>query len=444
MTETLQENKMETANSKVVVVSAYGRGHGLAVRLKRLGIPTVLLDVSETLGSWVLEEAEGPFGIFQNENLEKSQMERLLEEDLPVPSANGFVLWLRDGPVELKGPLTKSRLRALGVEEENLAFAPNSSSSGVSGKEARALKKGEFSEHWLNMVSASFTSNIYQANELSLKTNKPNPWFSEFLLRYPSRPGHQKSMEWCARQGVEVFERTRVLDASRAEGRQIRVLEIQNLSSEKTQILNFDQLVWNLTSEETFMMSEKVGKILYPHGVLEPEWIWTRYRISVSEGLLRANIPSHCLMIRQVDEPWTHSNFMVVEKTASQEIFDVWVRLPNTQRFNKSYLEMRGEEILTTLKEKFLNLKIEIRSYPLGYELTYAQVGPAKQCIYSASQKANFRTGSFQNVCFDSIEQRSALGWNALFESEREVLNKLQIWWDKLQLKLKKQQGVNA
>jgi hypothetical protein len=434
MTEVSSNLKPSLLNARVVVVSAYGRGHSLAVNLKRLGLNVELLDISENLGNWVLEEAEGPFGIFQNEDMDQSQYERLIEEDPPQTAQNGFALWLRSGPVELKGPLTKSRLKSLGVESSTQDILLG----GAGGLEAsqkvnsKLSRKKEFSDQWLLQVAANFSSSVFTSNDESLDHNRPSSLMSSLLLRYPSRPGHQKSLNWCARQGVDVKDRVQILDLSKKESAGIGALEIRQGQSEKSQIVNLDQLIWCLSSEETKLMSEKICSLLFPYGVLEPDWVWTRYRVAISEGFVRNNLPAHCLLIERLDEPWAHSNFAILMKTGSPDLFDIWVRLPNTQRFNKSYLEMRGEEILYLLQKRLVHLRVEMRTYPLGYDFTYAQVGPAKQGLFDPAKKAQFKTSRFRNVWFESVENRSSLGWNAQFESERKTFSELKSWWDKL------------
>ena len=413
---------------RVVIVSAYGRGHSLASRLNSLHIPVELLDVSENLGNWVLEESEGPFGIFQDESLDQQQYERLVQEDPPQEINNGFILWLSSGPLEFKGPLTKSRLSALGLHDAELDLTK---------------KSKDFSSNWLKLMMANLNSNVMCSNYQSAKYNSPSDWNSPFWLRFPSRPGHQKSLDWCARQGVVVREKALVTDVSKKDRKNLSALEVRLGKSEKSQIMPFAQLVWCLTSQETQMMSDSLARGLYPRGGLEAEWSWSRYRIQIHEGPVRNQLPAHALWVQHIDEPWAHANYILMQRTSSPDLFDFWMRLPNSQRFNKAYLEMRGEDLLRELQKRLINLKVELRSYPLGHEFTYAQLGPARQPLYSPESLARFRAGDFQNVWFDSVEQRTALGWNAQFESERKILKSIQNWYEKLLLKENKSNSTS-
>ena len=58
-------------NSSVVLVSAFGRGHWLAANLVAEGIPVDLIDVTERMGVWPVEDTEGPFGFFKNEKVQE-------------------------------------------------------------------------------------------------------------------------------------------------------------------------------------------------------------------------------------------------------------------------------------------------------------------------------------------------------------------------------------
>ncbi|MEN0057436.1 MAG: hypothetical protein AAGB31_01270, partial [Bdellovibrio sp.] len=99
--------------SPVILISAFGRGHWLAAALAQEGIKTTLVDVSSKLGVWPAEDIEGPFGFFRNERISESQLERLYADDPYDEVPNGFSLWLKKGPLEMKGPLTKYKIDGL-------------------------------------------------------------------------------------------------------------------------------------------------------------------------------------------------------------------------------------------------------------------------------------------------------------------------------------------
>ena len=102
----------------VAVVSAFGRGHWLAAELADAGRSVALIDVSAKMGRWAPEDWEGPFGFFRTEKLKASQVERLIEDDYHDTVDEGFVVWLKDGPIDIKGPLSSFWLQKKGIQGE--------------------------------------------------------------------------------------------------------------------------------------------------------------------------------------------------------------------------------------------------------------------------------------------------------------------------------------
>src|ERR1043166_3049127 len=83
-----------TIQTKVAIISIFGRGHWLATELAKAQVPVLLVDISDKMGNWEPEDAEGPFGYFE---IEKSFRERLLADELSHQPASGLTLWLEEG-----------------------------------------------------------------------------------------------------------------------------------------------------------------------------------------------------------------------------------------------------------------------------------------------------------------------------------------------------------
>jgi hypothetical protein len=423
---------------EVLVVSAFGRGHWLAVHLKRNGIESAIIDVTEKMGTWIPEDAEGPFGFFQSDKMLESQYERLIEEEAPIEMTNGFTIWLNDGPVELKGPVGKRRLEKLDVQDETVQYLLG---QGKGLQKAR-LSRLPFSQKWLVCLAHGFTANEYHPSAEYFETEEFAALFAKYFVRLPSRVGHSRSLDWCERQGVEVVRKSDIIDISLKSRREVRGVEYRHNAAERTEIFECEQMVWCLTSEETGMLGIKPQQNLFPHGILEPSWVWTRYRLKVPEAQLRELLPMHVLVIDDIGRPWTHDNFVVLQKTGSADLFDAWCKLPNVQRFNKEYLASRGQGITNLLRERLVGMDVEVVNQPVGYDLTYNQAGPARHPIYDPTEKLLWRPGQFSNVHFDSAEQWRSLGWNGIFQKQNEVMNNLQLWWNKKIAKLKKEAGA--
>ena len=71
---------------------------------------------------------------------------------------------------------------------------------------------------------------------------------------------------------------------------------------------------------------------------IAPTWVWVRYRVGIQSSKLQ-NI-AHCQFYnRRSSLPWTHTNFMAFQQTVSENIYDVWVRIPAQHRFQRNYLK---------------------------------------------------------------------------------------------------------
>lgn len=421
--------------TRVAIVSCYGRGHWLAVALQRAGLVVQLLDVSDSIGSWILEEAEGPFGIFQNDRVESSQWERLIEDDPPLATPAGWTLWLKSGPVEFRGAVTKHRLSQLGIGAELISVLQGRPSAG----DLRKVSMQSFAQNWLGQLAEQLTASDYRPNAQALQMDlaeayRPD-WFGTFHSRQASRAGHLRSLDWCRRQGVKVWPKAQVVDLSLHNRRDLKGLEVKAEDSQVAQVIDFEQLIWCLTSEETQMLNAGVAKTLYPTGALEPEWLWTRFRVRIGAGDLRDNLPQHLVLLEDPDLPWTHENLLLLIHTGSADLFDVWMKLPNGQRFNRGYLTERADELLVLLGKRLVNTPVELANLPIGAEFTAAEVGPPRQPVFNAEQRRKFRPAEFRNLSLDSVEQRPALGWNSQFVTEQQIFRKIIAWWQALQEK---------
>lgn len=410
----------------VTIVSAFGRGHWLAARLIKESIPVVLVDVSDKLGMWPVEDIEGPFGFFKNEKLHQTQLEALYSGDPFEELPNGFTLWLESGPFEFKGPTTKHKFSVSKVHpkiQELFNIGDFEQKAHEVLKDVRGLS---FQETWILNFSQQYSSTTFVPNARALEVGESVPLHAIFEVRRISRQSHQKSLDWLEKQGVRVIQGQDVLDIS-TEGRsQVVGLE---LARESGGLLGFEKIVWCLSGEETYYLNKKIGQKIYAQGYLEPQWCWVRYRMSFAGCLERDRLPLNSAVVRDVYLPWTHNNLLVIQRTYSPDQFDVWLRLPNVQRFNKEYLRAQGFNAIETLTNKMSELKPEILNYPQEYYYTYAQLGPARYPIFAEADRKNRGHLGFKNTSVLGPEIWSNYTWNNYFSAEREVYVNLFVWW---------------
>lgn len=419
-------------SSPVVLVSAFGRGHWLAAALMKEGIKTTLIDVTNKLGVWPSEDIEGPFGFFRTEKISESQMERINADDHFTEAMNGFTIWLKEGPLEFKGPLTRYKLETSGLSPMALAAVLDGSVS----KTAKDLESLSFEEKWLVDLAHQFSSTTYVPSARGSREGKMLPLGASFLARGATRIGLEKSLQWLESQGVEVIRPQEVFDISFGPGKSIEGIEIVG---ERQGLLHTEQMVWMLSSEETYFLSEKVGKYFYPEGALESEWAWVRYRVGLKECFERNSLPLHTLIIEDLNSPWTHENFMVLQRTVVAEQFDVWMRLPTVQRFNKEYLTTRGEQMLKYLKTRLPLAEPQVWSFPQEYYYTYAQLGAPRFVVFNQNQTARQNRPRFKNLFIDGPEIWPQYSWEAYFDSHQVIRGKIQNWWKEKLLKEQKE-----
>ena len=139
--------------SEVCIVSIFGRGHWLAAELGKKGIPVSLLDVSAQMGHWAPEDWEGPFGFFKTESFTETQMERLFEDESTQMLDQGLSIWLKSGPLEMKGPVALHRLAQLGISEKVIQY--------VQGQVIlEQISNLDFKNSWLAHLAHGFSSNV--------------------------------------------------------------------------------------------------------------------------------------------------------------------------------------------------------------------------------------------------------------------------------------------
>ncbi|KHD88889.1 MAG: hypothetical protein OM95_07175 [Bdellovibrio sp. ArHS] len=419
--------------SPVILVSAFGRGHWLAAALAKEGIKTTLVDVSTKLGVWPSEDVEGPFGFFRTERISESQMERLYSDDHFAEVPNGFTIWLKDGPFECKGPLTKFKI-------EKSSLSPHIKDFLLSSKNSKALYKNleafNFDQSWLLHLSHQWAGTTYMPNAQGATRGENLPLFSSFLVRQATRNGLEKSLEWLSAKGVEVIRPQQIVDVSFGGGKSITGFEI---SGEKQGIFRLEQVVWLLTSEETYFLNERLGKYFFPEGSLEPEWCWVRYRVALQPCFERDHLPSHTLVMNDLQSPWTHENMLILQRTTLADQFDVWMRIPTVQRFNKEYLTVRSDRMRDLLLARMSLSDPQILNFPQEYYYTYAQLGASRFPVFGDKQSSRRGKVLYSNLHLSSPEEWPHYSWGTYFDRDEMILNRLTQWWKEKLLKEQKE-----
>lgn len=421
---------MEVKTWDVAIVSAFGRSDWLAAELQSQGLSVFLIDVTSRLGNWPPEDIEGPFGLFMMEDYNQGFLECITHLDKFLTTESGFTVWTSEGPLELKSAVTAFRFLKLGLHEKIWDML---SDPGLASK----YKNESFQKTWLLGLAHQLASTTYHPNKLAANEGEALALLKSFLVRSTTRQGFEKSLSWVQSKGVKVTSKTEILDVALSGRRQLTGFE---LKGEVSGFVRFDNLIWNLTSEETYFMSERIGKKLFPQGIIESNWSWVRFRMNVKDCLEISTIPEHICLIEDIAAPWTHDNFCLLQKTTVKENIDVWVRLPSVQRFNKEYLKEMGQRLTQLLISKMPLSFPEVQTYPQEYYYTYKELGAPRFPVYLSEDKASRKYTFFQNLYRDGFEVWQNFTRDCQYRYQSKLKDDLVKAWREAQLKKKEKE----
>lgn len=404
---------------KILILSIHGRGHWLAVELLRKGFAVQLVDLSQTFDKLSPEDKEGPFGYFMTERLTASQLERLVADEVSEATQAGFVIWLKEGPLELKGPVTNCRLAQLKQDDKAIDYLVKRA-----WQSQQNLTQIPFDKRWIVNLAHGLASSRYLPAPQTHLWGSPLALMAGYSLRFASRLGPEKSLNWLEQSGVEVVAAAQLLDVALI-GRRVQGVELQ---AERSGLYKADWFISCLTTEEFRFISNELSLKILKNDVMEPDWSWVRYRLRLSSCRERQALPLSCLVIDSLDFAWTHENAILLKRTLSEDDFDAWVKIPTVQRFQKQYLENIGEKILSILSTRAERLNPQIKAYPQEYNYTLDELGPTVFPIFSQDKEVPQNQRGFDNLSFDSAEYWSNLTWESQFEHQTEIEKVISEW----------------
>ena len=412
------------SQADAVIVSAFGRGNWLASELASRGWQVTLVDVTESLGSWEPEDAEGPFGLMEASDLQPTQKTRLLEEGAMVTVESGLTLWLKDGPIECRSELTPYHLvnHGIGKVVETYLRKP-----GLADKESdrarQALAKAPFRETWLAHFAHQFVATAYAENHRGLETGESAvPIFAPFSIRQASSAGVQRGLKLCQSSGVKIRQKARVRDL-RLMGRTVDVIEIQD---ERAGVESGRTFIWMLSSAESVRSTREVAKVLFPGGGLVPEWFWARFRVDFKGAADDDQFPAHVVMLEDPFLPWTHANAFVVRKRAEKKTYDAWVKLPARVREDREYFEKTGREVEALLAARLPLFDPKVVGLPLEARAGAEKAWPTPAPVFTPDQLRGLEILRLSNLFYCGPEHWSFLDWTGRYRTQNSILTRLE------------------
>ncbi len=394
----------------VILVSSFGQLDPLSAEFSRVGLKTLHLDVTEKLGSWPLEDREGPFATFSAEKPIASWGEILNYGDLNIDCDDGLVIWTDSGPVSLRGPLSPHQLKSRGWLKETQNYQAHH----------------HFEELVLPWMARSLQNTRFKMWSPENLTGSRVSISSPMSVRYPSRTGLEKRQDWIEAQGVTYWKDVEILDAVRFGLESISGLEVMGPVKG---VVKAHSVVWGLTSLETDHMSFKVREKIYGSDVKRPLWAWVRFRFQINPQADTAHWPQAMVVMKASEIPWTHSELMIVKRTVLEDQFDVWVRIPDSKRFHQSYIHSIQDEIVATLKVKLETLQIQLVHEPQEASYTSKELGPRPFSQYADETKhRNFQS---KNLYFDSPEVWEQFSYQDLIFNQKKIFESVMVEWRK-------------
>lgn len=408
-----------------VIISAYGRGNWLASELSSRGWRVTLIDVTESLGPWEPEDAEGPFGLLETSDLFPSQKTRLLEEEEMAIASSGFSIWLKSGVIECRSELSSHHLDEQGIPKavESYLRCPGLPDRD-SEKMRRALLPLPFQKNWLAHFAHQLSSVVYEENHRALENGVAAPLFAPFSIRQVSANARNKGFRVLQACGVRIRQKAKVSDI-RLLGRAVEVMEVQD---DQSGVERGRTYVWMLSSAESERLSSHVAKVLFAKGSIEPDWFWARYRVNFegTKEWMDDQVPVHTTLIRDQYLPWTHTNVIVLRKRAEKSSYDAWVRLPKRARGDAEYLAKIRQEIESELFARMPLFRPKAVGLPTEARAAGDILGPSPMPVFSPKEKRRLDTLRLSNLFYCGPEHWDFLDWTGQYRAQNKILTKLE------------------
>ena len=461
---------MEVRNSSdLLIVSAYGRGHWLALECARRNWKVTLIDLTSAFGSYAPEDWEGPWGFFDTPELLPSQRSYLIERDQVYPVANGFTCWLSRGPLEMSGPLSQFQMKAAGVSDETMEYLKSIASEPASaaaieaprndrpvwvsnltlkglqppeplkglGRVREKIKASKFADAWLAYYAHSFASIAFAENADAMDVGVPMPLHAPYGVRHVTAASIENGFADLEKAGVRVIRANDLYDVRVQSGTFESVVLASGDQVEKARAFS-----WMLTSTETGKFHHRISSSVYPEGNLKPEWIWTHTRLRLKGVTSAKSLPLAFTILNNVFLPWSHANLLAAKRVRTQDEtvpLDIWTRVPARAVGDKDYFEKIGRDVCDLLKSRIPLAEPQVETLPLEADLAPESRHLLRFPIYSSADVRALDTVSAKNLFLAGPEQWLSYDWNTQMRYQAQVLGaleRLRAHWENTQRRL--------
>jgi hypothetical protein len=403
---------LSVEKQSVAIISAYGRGDLLATELKARGFDVTLVDVSNGLVKRSYPDLEGPFPVARPNPILPAHLEWLMTQSFDEIT-NGFCVWLKNGPIELRGKLsTFYTNKVTAVAEfrqyvEQLAANPSKKNDL-----SRRLEELKFDDRWLIELSHTFACNELRALPECHRSGEPFPFHQTLDIPIFNEANATKVQSELKASGIRLMETEGVSDVQVERG---SIKEIE-LNIGRKEALECRYYVWCLSSEETEAISKKVAEKLFTRGPIHSDWAWRRFQVHSGKSAFDAVVPKYLLMVDDIHFPWVSDN-MTILKRRKPELADLWVRLPSVNSRKPDQLKGFTEKLDAMLKDRFPRWSMRL-------EAPWDE-GPPLYPVFEPETKASFGKVKWSNFVFEGPEVFDRLDWAGRFQKQSETLARL-------------------
>jgi hypothetical protein len=406
----------------VVLVSAFGRLDPLATELAQRGMEVGLLDLTSGFSNLEWRDINGPFPMVTPSPALPSHLDWLVARGSSELD-RGFALWMRQGPLELRGslgPFYSEKNVEVGLLKEYLAKRLQSSSPGrVFGK---FYRDHSFQENWLIHLSHGLTQNQMTLHCQSAFGGSPFPLHQSAQLLKLNKESLEELRAAAVNAGVDHFDVKDIQDVVMQE-KKLDAIQLESVS------LRAHFFVWGLNQEEFYFLNpEMFSKLFKTKEPVLSDWVWRRLELTTAQELFKA-MPDSFLMLQNPEWAWTEENFVLFKRESEKE-WDLWLRTPRRQ-FDGPDLARKITEELTARLGVF-----------------EGEVRPLKNPeVFSFSVYENQKVNALpeiriKNVLFEGREWDQRLDLASRFEKQVALLSDLENRKQKLEKKLQKAGGV--
>ena len=405
----------QTLQKDILIVALYGRGHWLALECQKRGYNVALLDLTSLMGQWSIEDIEGPFGVFGSKRHTPSQINRLTNEGPLNLNDRGYVVWLKTGPLELKGPLGTFQIQKAQIPDIIIEYLRDNISATKLLDFLSQIKSLSFQQSWLAHFAHQISSSIFMENTKSLSFGGPLPLMSSFYYR-----------KFYKRKDTQTLPNLIYPSPLKKHiALYVKKPLLEYVQYQKDKQVKARQVIWMLSSYETHFCFGESAHLLFPRGVIIPKWYWARYRISFEKSDILECLPDHFVILDDIYLPWMHDNVIIVQKTADENMIDAWIKLPYAQRFVKDYIKNYGQCIKKSLQDRIPECNLHIQDWPKELTEIPSHIGPSVFTVYDLKERQHLKNAPLKNIIFEGPEVWTSLGWDGQFHSNKNTLLQL-------------------